>query len=303
VPAAAAVPARECLELARRFDDPSSVVDALQVLGQSLVYCGAPDDGLSMLEEAVALAGLLGADHPALAWAALMLATAVLFGPVPERTSSLLAESRRICRLRGDRWWLGIVLNVSVVPALLLGAVDEAEAYGREGLQVRRGLIDPVGSGGALELLSWVAAAAGQYPRAACLLGAAERQWELIGGSPFGAGRWLTEHRAREAAVRQALGTAFDSEYGHGRELCLDEAVAYALDESPVPIRTGPHGPARLTRRENEIAELITRGMSNREIAAKLVISPRTVDSHVENILTKCGFTARVQIATWYAER
>jgi DNA-binding NarL/FixJ family response regulator len=188
------------------------------------------------------------------------------------------------------------------MPALRLGDVGQADAYGREALQIRRGLNDPVGSGGALEMLSWVAADARQYPRAARLLGAAERQWRMIGGSPFGAGRWLTEHDARETAVRQALGTAFDTEFGHGSELSLDEAVAYALGESRGPTQAVPHAAARLTRREHEIAELIAQGMSNREIAAKLVVSQRTAESHVENILTKFGFTARAQIANWYAE-
>jgi DNA-binding NarL/FixJ family response regulator len=58
-----------------------------------------------------------------------------------------------------------------------------------------------------------------------------------------------------------------------------------------------------LTRREREIAELITRGLSNKEIAGALVISQRTAEGHVEHILTKLGFTSRAQIAAWVAER
>jgi predicted ATPase/DNA-binding CsgD family transcriptional regulator len=301
LPAAVAEPAREGQALARRFDEPFYLVDTLQTLGQSTLYCGDPTAGLSLLEEAVVLAGDLGADQPASAQAALMLATVVLFDDDPARAGDLLAHSRGICQARGDQWWLGMVLNVSVMLALRLGDVDQAEADGREALRVRRGLHDPVGSGGALELLSWTAAAAGQYRRAARLLGAAERQWRMIGGSPFSAGRWLAEHQAREAEIRHALGAAFDVEFGHGGELDLHETTSYALGEPPVPAQVpAPPAPPRLTRREQEVTELIALGMSNREIATRLVISRRTAEYHVEKILTKLGFTTRTQIAAWY---
>ena len=58
-----------------------------------------------------------------------------------------------------------------------------------------------------------------------------------------------------------------------------------------------------LTRRELEIAELVAQGMSNKEIAGRLVISTRTVEAHVEHILTKLAFTSRSQIAAWMTER
>jgi DNA-binding NarL/FixJ family response regulator len=54
-----------------------------------------------------------------------------------------------------------------------------------------------------------------------------------------------------------------------------------------------------LTRREAEVAELVSRGMSNKEIAGALVISQRTAETHVENILTKLGLTSRTQVAAW----
>jgi DNA-binding CsgD family transcriptional regulator len=58
-----------------------------------------------------------------------------------------------------------------------------------------------------------------------------------------------------------------------------------------------------LTGRENEVATLIGRGMSNRAIAESLVIGERTVESYVSSILAKLGFTARTQIAAWAATR
>jgi DNA-binding NarL/FixJ family response regulator len=49
------------------------------------------------------------------------------------------------------------------------------------------------------------------------------------------------------------------------------------------------------------VARLVAEGQSNREIAARLVISQRTAEGHVEHILTKLGFTSRAQIAAWIA--
>ena len=57
----------------------------------------------------------------------------------------------------------------------------------------------------------------------------------------------------------------------------------------------------RLTRRAFEVAELIAAGLTNRDIAARLVLSERTVEWHVEQIMNKLGFTSRSQIAAWVA--
>ena len=55
----------------------------------------------------------------------------------------------------------------------------------------------------------------------------------------------------------------------------------------------------RLTRREREVAGLVATGLSNRQIADRLFVSERTAETHVQNILTKLGFTSRTQVATW----
>ena len=58
-------------------------------------------------------------------------------------------------------------------------------------------------------------------------------------------------------------------------------------------------GPAALTRREREIARLVADGLANRAIAEKLVLSERTVETHVRNLLTKLGLSNRTQVAAW----
>jgi len=64
-------------------------------------------------------------------------------------------------------------------------------------------------------------------------------------------------------------------------------------------IRSGSE--SLVTRRELEIAQMITAGHSNREIARKLFLSERTVDNHVQHLLNKLNFHSRTQIAAWIA--
>jgi DNA-binding NarL/FixJ family response regulator len=67
-------------------------------------------------------------------------------------------------------------------------------------------------------------------------------------------------------------------------------------------VGAGPE-PLRLTRRELEVAQLVGRGLTNREIAERLVLSERTVQNHVQHILTKLGLANRSQVAVWVNSR
>ena len=89
----------------------------------------------------------------------------------------------------------------------------------------------------------------------------------------------------------------------------LDEAIGYALGPSsptpssaPAAREPGPaHVTGSLTRREREVAGLIAQGLSNRQIGERLVITDRTVASHIEHILDRLAFTSRTQIGVWAA--
>jgi len=87
----------------------------------------------------------------------------------------------------------------------------------------------------------------------------------------------------------------------------FDNAIAYALGAhrqqaaaAPAP---GATNASLLTAREFEVAQLVAHGLTNKRIAAALVISQRTAEGHVEHVLTKLGFTARAQIAAWFTEQ
>ncbi len=69
------------------------------------------------------------------------------------------------------------------------------------------------------------------------------------------------------------------------------------------PERTTKQAYGGLTSREREVAALIALGKTNRAIAEQLVLSERTVEGHVTNILTKLNCTTRTQIATWAVEK
>jgi non-specific serine/threonine protein kinase len=60
---------------------------------------------------------------------------------------------------------------------------------------------------------------------------------------------------------------------------------------------------APLTSRQREVATLIAHGLTNRQIAERLIIAPRTADNHVQHIFDKLGLTARAQVAAWIAVR
>jgi DNA-binding NarL/FixJ family response regulator len=76
--------------------------------------------------------------------------------------------------------------------------------------------------------------------------------------------------------------------------MSMDQAIDYALSEekptspvSPAPERPSADEAPHLTRREREVAALVARGVTSRQIAKELVLSERTVDNHVANILKK----------------
>jgi DNA-binding NarL/FixJ family response regulator len=83
----------------------------------------------------------------------------------------------------------------------------------------------------------------------------------------------------------------------------LGRALLDSISRSAETAGSQTNGPERLTRRETEVAQLIAQGLTNRQIAEELVVALRTVDTHVERILAKLGFTSRAQVAAWVVAR
>jgi non-specific serine/threonine protein kinase len=306
--ASAPEPAREAIELARRLHDRLHLPLALACLGLSLSYSGQVAAGLPVLEEAVARARDLGQTHPMVAYTLNWLGVGARLQGDPVRAGELGLQARAICRVHGDQWFLSICLLMPLMTALTLGDLDRARRYGQESLRAGRAVNARHLTAVTIEFIGWVEGAAHDHRRAARLYGAADRRWRDIGVAL--AGHWAQQQRDHRTPVRQALGeTTFDAEYRRGGALDLDDAVDYALGEqapatAPPPTKAPAAGePVRLTRRETDVAALVARGLTNRQIAERLMIGQRTVETHVANIFTKLGVTSRTRIATWYAEQ
>jgi non-specific serine/threonine protein kinase len=103
------------------------------------------------------------------------------------------------------------------------------------------------------------------------------------------------------APIRAAAGATAAALRTQGRRLAVDDAVTEALADRPEkPWRTG--GPA-LSAREAEVARLVADGLTNRDVAARLFLSVRTVEVHVDHVLTKLGFHSRGQLTAWAHEQ
>jgi non-specific serine/threonine protein kinase len=110
------------------------------------------------------------------------------------------------------------------------------------------------------------------------------------------------------AVLRELGPRAFAAAWAEGRRTPTELTIDHALGRAPFPAAT-PSPPGAivdaalgpLTRREWDVARLITQGLSNREVGKTLAISERTVDAHVQHILNKLGFHSRTQVAAWVA--
>jgi DNA-binding NarL/FixJ family response regulator len=149
---------------------------------------------------------------------------------------------------------------------------------------------------------------------AARLFGSAQRQAEETKVSIASLTRFrVTQELVEEQARKAITSDSFDKEWKAGRKLTFEQTLALALKPADAPetddVNETTDGsarreypPAGLTSREFEVAQLVAAGLSNPRIAARLVISARTVESHVKNIVGKLELNNRVDVARWIAE-
>src|SRR5205085_11169656 len=108
--------------------------------------------------------------------------------------------------------------------------------------------------------------------------------------------RW--QELVRQAVIgpaRAALGGRAEAVWADGARMTLEEATACALAEPALPAAGG----VSLSRREREVAGLVARGLTNRQIAERLGIGERTVEGHLERVRSKLGMHSRTEIAVW----
>ena len=212
--------------------------------------------------------------------------------------------------------WIHSYLHLIAAFALFQqpGKGAECAAEVRNALRAKQELGDVTGVAYALEVLGWLAAREGRPVRAAWLLGAADPLWAHT-GSRLGDTAILEEYH--QAAVRAASSSLGDKRYATlatsatrrplaaiiGLALADVDELVRGTDASGQPPAAPAGSGGGLTAREHEIAGLVASGLSNREIAARLFISKRTVDAHVEHIFGKLGISSRVQLTVWLRDR
>jgi predicted ATPase/DNA-binding NarL/FixJ family response regulator len=225
-----------------------------------------------------------------------------------DRSAAHYEECLRLCDEHGDDWEKAYALwGLGLVAWRRADHILATELL-RQSIRINSSLDDSRGVALAIEGLAWVAADAKKAEQAACLLGAADTIWRFFEAPMSGYLHLADDHDRCEQAVRRALGEqGFAAAFQLGAQFAPRQATEYALDprsrgaasgRQPRPVKDS----TPLTRREQEVAHLVARGLTNREIASQLFISERTAEGHVEHILTKLGFRSRTQIPAWLLE-
>lgn len=299
--------AEESLIVSRQLESKGSIVETLCHLGWVALVQGQARRAQALYEEAVAVSRDEGSKI-------VMAVALTAFGEFATeilrdhaRASALLEESLMLAREADHKSGeAGALAGLAKLALLRADPVKAAELY-QDSLRLLRDLGRKQGIAACLEGMAEVDAARGNMGRAARLLGAAESLHETIGALRTTLERASLEQTA--STISRKLGDkAFVDAVAKGRTMPLDLAIEEALSVraaepgSPPASALSPGsrlGP--LTAREWEVAMMIARGFSNREIARTLLITERTTESHVQHILNKLGLHSRTQIAMWTA--
>jgi predicted ATPase/DNA-binding CsgD family transcriptional regulator len=296
--AAAARLAEEAVAAARTMGDGAAEGLALAFLSRANLAQFRTSEAVRLGDEAAARLRA-AADPPRLALGLMYAGLATDYAGRPAEACVLFAEVLDLCRELG---WRSLQARASTnlgVARVTLGELKGAREALTEGLaasfEIGDRFVVPVGLGG----FAGLAARTGRPRLAMRLFGAAEAVADA-GQSSIPTPVRATQERW-VAPARRALGPSAARYEREGRGLGPDEAVALAL-ANPPDETSGREPRLDLSRREREVATLVARGATNREVAERLHLSVRTVDVHVDHILTKLGFHTRAQLVAWAFE-
>jgi predicted ATPase/DNA-binding SARP family transcriptional activator/DNA-binding CsgD family transcriptional regulator len=299
----------ESLVMFRRLGDDQFVASVLDALGSLASARGDVARALALYEEAVALSRKVGNTQKVATSLGNLGHTTLVYGD-HRRATALLEESLVLFRDIEDSLDVAICLTNLGLAVLARGDHRRAATLLEESLSIARKVRSDRVIIDCLEAMVGVAGMRDQDHRAARLWGAAQALREDIGAPLGDDDRTLLEPYL--AAVRSRLDEeAWDAALAEGKDMGPEEAVEYALSEdggatfaSAAPDRPLVHEqPLALTRREEEVATLVGRGLTNRRIAEELFLSERTVHRHVSSVLKKLGVASREHVASRLADR
>jgi predicted ATPase/class 3 adenylate cyclase/DNA-binding CsgD family transcriptional regulator len=146
-----------------------------------------------------------------------------------------------------------------------------------------------------LECLGTLAGEAGSHREAVRLFGAAEAIRQRMGAVRFKV--WDADHEASVVVLRNTSDSKdFESAWAEGAAMSTEEAIAYA-QRGRGQRKRPTSGWASLTPTELDVVRLVSEGLANNDIATRLFVSPRTVQTHLTHVYTKLGLSSRVQLA------
>jgi predicted ATPase/DNA-binding CsgD family transcriptional regulator len=290
----------EGLAFCEEVGDVESCIYLLMWWGASELTSGGYADAATKLERGLRLSRELG-DKWLTGAVLCQLGALARYQGDYARAAAVYHEGLAVMRETGDNWAVGYALRGLGRVQFDQRRYEQAAIHFAEGLGLCHEMGDRWVAGSCLDGVAWVACAARDFQRAARLLGAAEGLRKAIGLERSQLDQSIFNQQCD--AARAGLGRApFAAMWTEGETMPLDQAIRYAL-EPILPAANGAKKPAGaaspLARREREVASLIAAGLSNREIAARLVISERTAETHVQHILNKLGVNSRAQIAAW----
>jgi len=300
-PAAARPWIARAIATARETGQPALLSESLSIAATVENVAGEHEAARRYLDETEAITPGLD-DFPATIELVLSRAIHAIFEGDLETARSASYEGVRLSREAGDLYQLEAMLgNVGMV-GIMSGDFHSANSQFSEALQVARTIDNRLAQSYGLAAAGWYAAKTGQARAAAQLLGAAEALGTQTGADIMGPLVPVLA-QAKESAMGALGSSKFEAEFKAGSRLGRVAAVRLALgesDQTEVAAADGAEG-APLGKRELEVARLVADGLSNKQIAARLFISDRTVATHVGNILNKLGVNSRAQVASWMA--